>query len=157
MEKKNYLAYCGLYCELCSARNRTPYYAKKLLETLKDGEFEEWGQSFKEFEDFWKLLAMFAHTTDDMCCKTKKCGHPNCAIRNCAINKKVEACAFCDEFPCEKITGLDKTYPLILHDGNRIKEIGIEAWISEQEKRKARGFSYEDIRCGKPDIPVDSE
>ena len=157
MEKNSYLAYCGLYCELCSARNRTPQKAADLLKTLKDGEFEEWGPGFKEYEHFWTLLNKFSKLEKDMCCKTRKCGHPQCGIRNCAEKKKVEACVFCDEYPCTHIKNFAKAYPLLLHDGNRIKAIGIDAWIKEQEGRKNRGFSYEDIRCGKTVLPIDDE
>jgi hypothetical protein len=157
LDKRKYIGYCGLYCELCSERNRLPKQARELLTTLKRGEFEEWGPGFKEYDHFWKLLNQFADLKEDMCCKTKKCGHPQCAIRNCAIKKNIEACAFCDEYPCIKITNFNKTFPLMLHDGNRMKEIGVDAWILEQEERNNRGFAYEDIRCGKPDIPVDEE
>jgi len=34
-----------------------------------------------------------------------------------------------------------------------MKEIGIEAWIEEQEKRAKTGFAYVDIRCEPYDIP----
>jgi hypothetical protein len=44
---------------------------------------------------------------------------------------------------------------LLIQDGFRIKEIGIKAWLSEQEGRKATGFTYDDVRCGKPDIPLE--
>ena len=104
MEKEKYLSHCGLYCELCGARNRTPIRAKELVDSLKRGEFEEWGPSFIEFDHFWKLLNQLANIPEDKCCKTMKCGHPDCSIRKCAKQKKIETCAFCNEYPCDKIT-----------------------------------------------------
>ena len=62
-------------------------------------------------------------------------------------------CPFCDEYPCDRILGLAKGYVTMLADGKRMKEIGIERWIEEQEKRKATGFAYVDIRCEPYDIP----
>ena len=154
MKKEKYLSYCGLYCDLCGARCRTPNKAKELADTLRHGEFEEWGPSFPEFNDFWKLLNQLADVPEEKCCKTMKCGHPDCSIRKCAMQKELETCAFCNEYPCEKITRFAKSEPLLIQDGYRIKEIGIKAWISEQEKRKETGFAYDDVRCGKPDIPL---
>ena len=65
----------------------------------------------------------------------------------------LKTCAFCDDYPCKKLKIFAKSEPLVIHDGKRIKEIGIEAWIIEQEKRKNDGFCYADVRCGKCEIP----
>ncbi|MDX1358477.1 MAG: DUF3795 domain-containing protein [Clostridia bacterium] len=154
MEKRNYLTYCGLYCELCDARNKTPGKARELRQSLKDGEFEEWGPGIKEYDDFWKLLNRFSDTPVEMCCKNETCGHPNCRIRKCAKARGVETCAFCEDYPCEMILRFYESEPLLLHDGQRMKKIGIDKWIEEQEQRKEKGFNYSDIRTGKPDIPI---
>jgi hypothetical protein len=34
-----------------------------------------------------------------------------------------------------------------------MKEIGMEAWIAEQDVRRQKGFCYRDIRYGKEIIP----
>ena len=59
----------------------------------------------------------------------------------------MEVCPFCDEYPCERITGLAKGYVTLLADGQRMKDIGLDAWIQEQEDRCKTGFAYVDIRC----------
>jgi hypothetical protein len=56
------------------------------------------------------------------------------------------ACPFCTDYPCERIRTLSKRYPSLLCDGERLREIGADAWVAEQEARKARGFAYVDIR-----------
>ena len=155
MDKKKLVSYCGVYCNLCGARNSTPKKANELLKALKNGGIEDWGPSINEFDHFWKMLKDFSSNPDEKCCKMGKCGHPACAIRNCAIQKKVESCPLCDEYPCDKILRFSKSEPLLIFDGNRIREIGIDAWIVEQEKRLNGGFEYDCIRCGKPDIPLD--
>jgi len=37
------------------------------------------------------------------------CAH--CEIRSCAINRKLESCAFCDEYACNKLRSLFETDP----------------------------------------------
>jgi hypothetical protein len=46
---------------------------------------------------------------------------------------------------------------MLLHDGARMKGIGVEAWVLEQEERKRNGFDYGLIRCGKCDIPLEND
>ncbi len=46
-----------------------------------------------------------------------------------------------------------KGYTLLIPGGERMKEIGIEAWIEEQEERAKAGFVYSDVRCHPYDIP----
>jgi hypothetical protein len=35
---------------------------------------------------------------------------------------------------------------MLLADGHRLKRIGLERWIAEQEGRASTGFAYADIR-----------
>jgi hypothetical protein len=49
--------------------------------------------------------------------------------------------------------GIAKGYPTLIADGNRIREIGIETWIQEQEERAKTGFAYGDIRCYPYSVP----
>jgi hypothetical protein len=46
-----------------------------------------------------------------------------------------------------------KGYPTLLSDGKRMKEIGIEAWVGEQNARAETGFVYSDIRCYPYNVP----
>ena len=58
-------------------------------------------------------------------------------------------------YPCHRITALAKGYPTLIADGERMKRIGIDAWIEEQEKRVKTGFVYADIRCYPYNVPED--
>ncbi len=49
--------------------------------------------------------------------------------------------------------GIAKGYPTLIADGERMKEIGIEAWIDEQEERAKTGVAYVDIRCYPYEVP----
>lgn len=64
---------------------------------------------------------------------------PDCEIIKCAHTKEVDACPFCSEHPCDKIMQAEKDeyvhHKTILPNGERIKEIGLDAWLKEQEDR----------------------
>jgi len=62
----------------------------------------------------------------------------SCSIRQCTEEKGILTCAFCDEFPCEKLEKYyekdesgDKSRAHIL----RQKEIGLENWLEEMKQK----------------------
>jgi len=153
MANLKHVTYCGLYCGLCSTCNRSPRQARALLNTLRNEAIEHWGPTLPDFQEFWRFLGRLAKNDSRASCREGTCGPPFCTIRKCAPEKGVEVCPFCDEYPCERILGLAKGYVTMLADGKRMVEIGLDKWIEEQEKRKATGFAYVDIRCEPYDVP----
>ncbi|HOW70573.1 MAG TPA: DUF3795 domain-containing protein [Phycisphaerae bacterium] len=147
------VTYCGLYCGLCSQSNRVPKQANALRETMRKDGWEHWGRQIPRFEEFWQFLGGLVGNEGKCSCRGGKCGPPFCAIRKCAASKGVHACPFCDEYPCHRIEGLAKGYVNLIPDGMRMKEIGLDRWIEEQEARKATGFCYVDIRCNPYEVP----
>jgi hypothetical protein len=127
------VTYCGLYCGLCSTCNRTPKQASVLQETLRKEAVEYWGPSLPDFEEFWRFLGKLAESEAQCSCREGTCGPSFCSIRKCAPEKGIEVGPFCD--------------------GERMKEVGLDKWIEEQEKRKATGFAYVDIRNEPYDVP----
>ncbi len=120
----------------------------------KDG-YDAWGAELSGFRDFWEFLG-------DLCDPDKACpgcrqqgGPPFCSIRKCARQRGIDVCVFCDEYPCRRIEGIAKGYPTLIADGKRMKEIGLEPWIAEQEERAKTGFAYVDIRCHPYEVPSD--
>jgi hypothetical protein len=146
MDNKDLVSYCGLYCDLCDQRVRIPQRAAALKETLRLAEQE--GP-----EPFRKVLAELAKPPGNKCCRAGTCGNPRCGIRKCARAKGVFACPDCPDFPCKRIETLGRSESTLVHDGRRMKEIGLDAWIAEQEKRKETGFCYADVRCLPCTIP----
>jgi len=148
------VTYCGLYCGLCAARGRIPRQASALKETMAKEGYESWGKEvLPGFEGFWKFLG-------DLCEPEKNCpgcrqggGPPFCSIRKCAREREVDVCVFCEEFPCKRVLEIARGYPTLVADGERMKEVGIEAWIREQEERGRAGFAYADIRRHPYNIP----
>ncbi len=147
------VTYCGLYCGLCSTCNRVPAQAGALRDTLRKDSMETWGPNLPDFNEFWRFLNDLAASEERCSCRENTCGPPFCAIRKCALEKGEEVCAFCDEYPCERIMGIAKGYVTMLADGERMRAIGLGRWIEEQEERRATGFAYADIRCHPYEIP----
>ena len=124
------------------------------MESMKKADYEHRGQDIEGFTEFWRLLNNLAVVGDDKCCRTEKCGNPSCAIRKCVTEKGIYVCPECQDYPCAKIKVLGRSEPTLVHDGERIKEVGLDAWIVEQEKRKRAGFRYEDVRCSHCEVPT---
>ena len=148
MDKKQLVTYCGMYCGLCSWRTRIPQRASALAETLRMAEAPT-------PEAFRKVLAGFS-APGDYNCRAGACGNTGrCGIRKCAVAKGVFACPQCADYPCKRIAALGRSEATLVHDGHRMKEIGLEAWIAEQERRREAGFCYDDVRCLPCTVPTE--
>lgn len=149
------VTYCGLYCGLCAERARIPARATSLRESMAREGWDSWGTHVPGFTDFWSFLENLCDP--DKCCPgcRQGGGPPFCSIRKCAEEREIDTCPFCGEFPCERIQAIAKGYPTLIADGTRMKEIGVEAWIQEQEERANTGFAYADIRCHPYDVPAE--
>ncbi len=145
------VTYCGLYCDLCSQRARIPELAKNLKDILTKEGFEFWGKEVAGSEQFWEFLGNLSDTNKSCPGCRQGGGNPDCDLRKCAIEKGAEICCLCKEFPCERINDFSKVYPTVISDGQRLKEIGTDAWIEEQKARKKTGFAYCDIRNPYPE------
>ena len=156
MDDLRLVTYCGLYCDLCSQRSRTPEQAKALKKTLKKEGFEFWGKDLPGYEQFWTLLGNLSDI-EKVCSGCRQGGgNPGCEIRKCIKEKNIEVCCFCDEYPCEKINGLAEIYPTLIADGTKLKQLGTEAWLEKQKARKETGFAYCDIRYPYPHLTENS-
>ncbi len=86
------LSYCGYRCDLCAARSDDPEVRQKLV-------------------DGWrKYFGHQMYTAENVKCVGCRNEGPHadtgCPVRPCAIEKGVETCAHCDEFPCDKLRPL---------------------------------------------------
>lgn len=144
--KLEQVTYCGLYCGLCTQRNRIPKQAGELRDTMHKEGWDFWGAEQPNFKEFWTFLNRLAEMESECSCRSGKCGPPFCSIRKCVQEKGIDACPFCDEYPCHRVLGLAEGYVAMLADGKRMKEKGLDVWIEEQEERRKTGFAYSDIR-----------
>lgn len=145
-KKLKYVTYCGLYCKLCAQCGRIPQQAQAIKTLMEREGYTFYGPTMPNFTEFWSFLDHLA-ALDETCPACRGgCGDPGCKIRPCASEREVVACPFCDEYPCERFESLAKRYPTLIADGQRMKAVGIDAWIAEVDKRAATGFCYGDIR-----------
>jgi hypothetical protein len=147
------VTYCGLYCGLCAQRNRIPLRARQLRECMQKEAWDQWGSVVPKFDQFWQFLCGLAESESQGSCRGGKCGPPFCGIRKCAQKRGIDICPLCEDYPCHRILGLAKGYVTMIADGRRMKEIGIDFWIAEQEERRKTGFAYVDIRCHPYEVP----
>jgi hypothetical protein len=147
------VGYCGCYCGLCGVRVCFPKHAKRLKDTLQQEGMDYWYRYVPSmratFPVFWKFLEDLTRYE----CSCRSGGGPStCKIRLCAKKKGISVCPFCDQYPCTLIENYNKVYPTTIEDGKRLKEIGLEAWVKEQEERAEKGFIYAHIKITRKDI-----
>jgi hypothetical protein len=72
-----------------------------------------------------------------MGCRNEKELVNDCPTRTCAINKGLLHCGECDSFPCGELNDFYKDgmphHEMAYRNMLKIKEMGIEKWLSEQE------------------------
>ena len=66
--------------------------------------------------------------------------HPSCGVLSCSQQKGVEVCCLCDEYPCKRYDGVDVSDSFLTHrnqlrDLEKAKEIGLDAYITEQNEK----------------------
>jgi hypothetical protein len=125
------VSYCGLYCGLCAHRGRIRQRARELRESLYREQRDPSGAAIPK--EFQSLLCSLADSKTRCSCRQGTCGPPLCGIRRCAQQRGVALCPFCDEYPCDRILERSKSSSSMLANGMRMKAVGIEAWIREQE------------------------
>jgi hypothetical protein len=86
------LSLCGYRCDLCAARSDDPALRQKLVDGWK------------------KYLGHEMYTVEnvrcDGCKSHGKLADKTCPVRPCAMEKGIDSCAHCGEFPCDKLKGL---------------------------------------------------
>ncbi|MBN2379957.1 DUF3795 domain-containing protein [candidate division WOR-3 bacterium] len=98
------IAFCGMNCAEC------PAYLAHVNDDddLREKTAEEWSQMFQGTFKPEDINCAGCVSTKGV--HVRYCGE--CPVRLCGIQKGVENCAHCDEYPCEKLTKhFDKVAP----------------------------------------------
>ncbi len=124
------LAYCGLYCEQCSARVAFAEQDLKHVEHIS----AKYKRERSKLSDY-----------DCGGCKGR-CICGSCKIKDCASVKNIESCADCSDFPCELLEAFGNDgaphHHQALENLRCIRENGTEAWFTNLKPALQ-------CRCGK--------
>lgn len=59
-----------------------------------------------------------------------------CDIRKCVLDKKIQLCIECVEYPCQKLDDFQEDWQLPILDHLReIQKIGLDEWLKNAEER----------------------
>jgi hypothetical protein len=101
------ISYCGLKCQSCPIYLATREENKEKQHQLR----VEIAQQIKEIHG-QEILPEDISDCDG--CKAENgrlfSGSLNCYMRECARQKHIENCAFCDEYPCDELEKFFITY-----------------------------------------------
>lgn len=120
---KNEIAYCGLYCPMCSFR--------VAYET-------------QDRDHFVNLPAQYErrkHMELEPCggCKAEASLCGECDKRDCATEKGIDTCADCGDFPCAKLDAFAGDgiphHKESLENLHAIKQMGYDAWLADQNEK----------------------
>ena len=140
---KKYICYCGLYCENCAVKVKIEPASKVLYNEMKEAGFEDIIPMIDGGNSFWSFLKSMANEGVCDSCKNGS-GNPGCAVRKCAKEKGIEACALCDSYPCEIFGKFFEGYPVLKKDNELLRREGMDPWSKLQNERRASGYTYSD-------------
>ncbi|HOZ00325.1 MAG TPA: DUF3795 domain-containing protein [Candidatus Syntrophosphaera sp.] len=141
------IAYCGLNCRLCNLVTVLPDAAAKLQKIMSEDGWEHFGPLvYPEFAGFWKILSALAINNETCPLCKGGCGNPDCKLRLCAKERGLRLCAECGDYPCQPLREFySGHYEKLAQNNERIREIGIEAWLEEQQKLVDAGRCFKDL------------
>jgi len=137
----------GYYCPLCDYfRGGKVQIAKNLLYYVeRSGSLRliAESQNVGNYNEFVKVLKWLA--SQDKPCKGCRFGGgwswwPDCPVRDCVLQKGLDFCYQCKDFPCLKLQEeplLDRKREMI-EINDKIKAIGIENWMKLLQERYRR-------------------
>ncbi|MDI6705815.1 MAG: DUF3795 domain-containing protein [Bacillota bacterium] len=129
--------YCGLYCGAC-----------EVLLVNRKGTVEKAAKIWKMDPHNLKCTGCKTDTVSVFC--------KNCQIRSCALDKGVNFCFQCHNYPCKELVDFNNDehphHLIVLRNLEAISKKGIEYWLKEQENRWScpecgEKFSWYDEKC----------
>ena len=129
-ERRQLVAPCGLYCGACSI-----YTARKRGDAAA---LDVWAKRVTERRG-WVIKPEEDRVCDGCLSSQQAIMCRRCAMRTCSIDKGITHCAECSDFPCQTIIDFNNDgrphHSEVLDNVRRQQEIGIDAWLDDQEKR----------------------
>ena len=135
-DKKQLIAYCGLYCGDCfSFQGEIADLARDLRKALRKAKFDRiaLGIPFKEFKHYDKCYGALGAMVRLRCKKACRGGggNPFCSIRKCCTKKKLDGCWQCDGFStCRKLMTLSPIHKdKHLKNLRKINRAGVDEFV----------------------------
>jgi len=126
LDEKRLAAVCGLYCGECNiykASHGDAELQRHIAEKVSEATNKEVKPEEVKCEGCWGPPEVN--------------WSPDCRMHSCAVERGYRFCFQCEEYPCGKLVMFkDKHYPHVLDNLNRMKQIGVEAWLKEQKAKK---------------------
>lgn len=134
---------CGVYCGQCPNGNGRVAMMAMELKRLVDTTRYEWVKDFVksfDFDEFRKGLEWFSDSQCPMCLGGG--GNPACPNRNCAKDKGLNNCLQCEGYcTCKGTSYQREVYPFVVDNYNRVKEVGLQQHLKEEDERAKAGVS----------------
>ena len=129
-ERLNLAATCGLYCGACGT-----YLAHRRGDSVRLEKIAKWLAERRGRVLELDVLACEGCLSSEVIATFCR----DCAIRACAFERGITHCAQCPDFPCQRITDFNnddmRHHSEVLANIRRQREVGIDAWLDEQEGR----------------------
>ena len=153
MDKKFSYGVCGVYCGQCPSGNGRVKFAanelKRLVDTVRYDWVEDVVKSFS-YKEFRKGLEWIASNQCPTCLNG---GGAPCENKRCASAKNLESCLRCGGYlTCEHTKYHREWYPFVVDNYKRVKEVGLEKHLEEEEERAKAGvdlMGHLERRCCK--------
>lgn len=151
-----YISCCGrYYCLMCDYfRGGKVQMAKNLLYYVeKSGSLRLIAQSQKacDYDEFVKGLKWLA--SQDKPCKGCRFGGgwswwPDCPVRDCVIQKELDFCYQCPDFPCKRLNEepLLTFKKSIVETNKQIESMGIEEYVQQLVERFRRAVASQPFK-----------
>lgn len=138
--KNDQYGICGVYCGQCPSGNGRVKMMAAELKRLVDTTRYNWvGDVVKSFSfgEFRKGLEWFSAAQCPMCLNG---GGAPCENRKCASGKNLQSCLLCDAYlTCKNTEYQRDVYPFVADSYNRVKQVGFEKHLEEEEERTKAG------------------
>ena len=136
-ERKDLLAYCGLYCGDCAGYSgETGNTAKNLMKVLEKYKFDRtakclFSEKLGDNDKFCEMLGFMTGLKCEKICREREDSGTSCKIRKCCRDRGFYACYEFDDFEiCDKLESLEGLHgDSCVKNLKAIKEMGLEAWI----------------------------
>jgi hypothetical protein len=136
--RRNLIAYCGLYCGDCFIyQGKIADLARDLRKELRTTKFHRFAnmiskyfKPYANYDQTYELLGMMVKLRCKRTCRNGG-GPPSCKIRHCCIKNQYEGCWECEEFEkCKKLEFLGAVHKdAHLKNIIKIKKQGIPKFL----------------------------